>query len=354
METGEPAAVAQTLAPGALAFVPDQGAMGDDSELMTYLLALRSTEPRLRFKVDHIDAGDDIAIASVHMSDTNGARGTSQEFFRVRDDRIVQHWTTATSSTLQHPLITTPKQVNVTYPSHLAIAEITFTPHEEDEYPIDGPTLMVVQRGSVTLTADGASQSLDITTGATTAPGPNDHATAEPGQAILMATHRASVQNDSPEIAVARIATLTEDQQRDPAGYPADRQPPPPAINHASILRSPHTTNNGSATIRPLQFDERSIPAGTWELEMAWAVLGPGASLPLAADDEWALIHVISGPTKNLTPTQDAPEPTNALTNIGDEPLLALVPTTPDFKLDGDTSFSTPSINSYGASRPIW
>jgi hypothetical protein len=40
---------------------------------------------------------------------------------------------------------------------------------------------------------------------------------------------------------------------------------------------------------------------------------------------EWALIQVISGPAKNLAPPQDAPEPPNALINIGDEPLLALV-----------------------------
>ena len=186
METGEPAAVAQTLAPGALAFVPDQGAMGDDSELMTYLLALRSTEPRLRFTIDHIDAGDDIAIASVRMSDTNGARGASQEFFRVRDGRILQHWTTATRSTLVYPLMATPKQVDVTDSGHLAIAEITFSPRENETHPIDGHTLMVVQRGRVTLIGDGSSQILDIPTGAITVPGPNEHAFAGPGQAILI------------------------------------------------------------------------------------------------------------------------------------------------------------------------
>ena len=298
LETGEPAAVAQTLAPDALAFVPEQGAMGDDSGLMTYLLALRSTYPQLRFTVDRIDAGDDIAIASVHMSGTGGARGASQEFFRVRDGRIVQHWTTAPSSMLEHPLITTPQPVNVIQPGHLAIAEITFTPHEEDVYAIDGPALVIVQHGSLTLIGDGASQILDIATGATTVPGPNDRATAGPGQAILMAAYRASVRNDSSDIAVARIATLAEDRQLDPGGYPADRHPPPPAINHASMMRSPHTTAYGSATIRPLAFDDRSIPAGTWDLEIAWAVLGPGASLPLAADGEWALVHVMSGPTR--------------------------------------------------------
>ena len=325
LETGELGAVMQTLAPGALAFVPEHGAMGDESELMTYLLALRSTHPQLRFTVDRIDAGDDIAIASVRRSDTNGARGASQEFFRVRDGRIMQHWSTETRSTLVHPILATPTQVGITYTGHLAIAEITFSPHKSEMHPIDGPALLVVHRGRVTLTGDGSSQILDIPTGASTMPAPNERAPVGPGQAILISRNRANVQNDSPGIAVARIATVVEDHQQSLVNYPADRQPPPPAINHISMLRSSRTTTYGSATIRPLAFDDRAIPAGKWELEIAWAVMGPGASLSFPAAGESALLHVISGPARNLAPPQDAAESPNALINIGEEPLVALV-----------------------------
>jgi predicted SnoaL-like aldol condensation-catalyzing enzyme len=319
LETGNAAEVERTIAPGALAFVPEKGAMGDDSALMTYLLALRSTYPQLRFTVDDIDAGDDIAIASVRMSGTDGARGTSQEFFRVRDGRIVQHWTTAPSSMLEHPLLATPKPVDVAHSGHLAVAEIAFSPHEEDVSAIDGPALLVVQRGRLTLIGDGASQMLDIATGATTVPGPGEPAFAEPGQAIAISANQATVRNDSGEIAVALIATLVEDHQPNPMGYPADRPLPPPAINHASMMRSPHTTAYGSATIRPLAFDDRSIPSGTWEFDVVWVVLGPGASLPLAADGEWSLVHIVSGSAHHLTPAREI------LTNTSDEPILALV-----------------------------
>ena len=48
LETGDASAVSTTLAPGALAFAPEEGVMGQDSGLLTYLLALRSTNPDLR------------------------------------------------------------------------------------------------------------------------------------------------------------------------------------------------------------------------------------------------------------------------------------------------------------------
>ena len=116
METGNASALSSTLAPGALAFAPDEGVLGQDSGLLTYLLALRSTDPELRFTVEQIDTGDDIAIATVRRTGIAGvsvaalpsASETSQEFFRVQDGRIVQHWTTAPASVLQYPLTVPP------------------------------------------------------------------------------------------------------------------------------------------------------------------------------------------------------------------------------------------------------
>lgn len=316
METGDATPVSQTLAPGALAFVPERGAMGDDSQLMTYLIALRSTYPELRFSVERIDAGHDIAIASVRRMDASDASATSQEFFRVRDSRIVQHWTTVPKSALLHPLTVPPMTETIIQSGHLAIAEITLAPDEDALHPIDGPALALVQSGRLTLSGDSFSQILDIATGATVVPGLNESAFAEPGQAISIPTYRAHVRNDGASAAVVRIATLVEDRQVHLIGYPGDRPLPPPALNDASMMGSPRTTAYGSATIRPLAFDERSIPAGTWELEVAWAVLGPGALLPLATDGGRAMAHVLSGSTSHLQ---------NTLTNISGEPILALV-----------------------------
>jgi hypothetical protein len=292
--------------------------MGDDSALMTYLLALRSTHPNLRFTVERIDAGDDLAIASVRQSCPTCPPQTLEEFFRVRDGRIVQHWTTAPSSTLEHPLFATPVTANIFQSGHLAIAGLTFAPHENAFHPIDGPALVVIQRGRLTLTGDGVSQILDIATGATTVPGPNEAASAEAGQAILIAAYRADVRNDSSDLTVALIATLVEDLQPHIMGYPGDRPLPPPAINDVSLVGAQRATDYGSATIRPLAFDDRSIPFGTWEFEIAWVVLGSGASLPRAADGEWSLVHVLSGPTQHLTAARDT------LTNAGTEPILVL------------------------------
>jgi hypothetical protein len=319
LESGSPADVPQSVAPGVLAFLPETGAMGDNSQLLTWLLALRSTDPNLRFTVDHIEAGDDLAIATVRQSCPNCQTRTSQEFFRVRDGRIVQHWTTAPSSTLSHPLIQAPQQVTVTNAGHLAIAEVTFGPQEAEVHAIDGPALVLVQRGRLTLIGDGSSQILDIVTGEVSVPGPGERAHAEPGQAISITANQAGILNDSSEVAIARVATLAKDSRAELAGYPADRPLPPLAINDLSMMRSPATTAHGSATIRPLAFENRSIPPGTWQLETAWTLLGPGASLPESADGEWSLTHVMSGSPQHLTPSQ------GTISNTSAEPILALV-----------------------------
>lgn len=332
LETGDASAVSQTLAPDALAFVPEQGAMGEDSGLLTYLLALRSTVPKLRFTVEGIDAGGDIAIASVRTSgraDASaampGASEISQEFFRVRDGRIVQHWTTAPNSLLVHPLTILPMRIEVIQPSHLAIAELTFPAGQDDSQPIDGPALVIVQSGRLTLTGNGSSQILDLATGGTSVPGPNKSSSARPGQAISIPQDRTFVRNRDSDVAHVRIATLAYDPRQLWESMPGDPQPLPPAPNDTSVMGSDRATVYSAVTVRPLAFDDRRIPAGTWEMEIAWAVLGPGASLPLPADGEGAMIHVISGPAKNLALTQDALELPNALTNNGDRPMVALV-----------------------------
>jgi hypothetical protein len=78
-------------------------------------------------------------------------------------------------------------------------------------------------------------------------------------------------------------------------------------------------------TIRPLAFDHRSIPSGRWELEIAWTVLGPGASLPLATEGEWAIAQIISGSASAIIPGQHDPEMLDTLTNDESVPIVALV-----------------------------
>jgi hypothetical protein len=100
---------------------------------------------------------------------------------------------------------------------------------------------------------------------------------------------------------------------------------PPLAANDASLVGSERVTAFGSVTVRPLEFDDRSIPAGDWELDVAWAVLGPGTSLPLAEDGERAVAHVISGSASHVLPDRQIDGPQDALSNNGNKPALALV-----------------------------
>jgi hypothetical protein len=331
MAMGDAGAVASLLAPGAWAPLPEHGAMGDDSELLTYLIALRSTLPNLRFIVDRIEAGEDLAIATVRRVGTAGspafssAPGTSQEFFRVRDGRIVQHWTTAPGTLLLHPLTVPPIFIDVIQPGHLAIAELSFSPGHNDPQPIDGPALLIVQRGRLTLTGGGSSQIVDMATGTTSAPGTNEPAAARPGQAISIPEYRAYVRNEGSKEAVVRLATLVDDPRQILATIPGDRHPPPLAINDMAMMGSDVTTDYGSVTVRPLEFDDRSSPTGHWELDVAWAVIGPGTSLPWPAAGSRTVAHVISGSASPRTLGQHGAGVLSALTNDAETPALALV-----------------------------
>jgi hypothetical protein len=306
--------------------------MGEDSGLLTYLLALRSTMPQLRFTVERIDASGDLAIASAHISGRTdslaampSASETSQGFFRVRDGRIVQHWTTTPNMGLLHPLSRFPMRFEVNQPSHLAIAELTFPPGKGDPQPIDGPALVVVQRGRLTLTGNGSARILDLATGGTSVPGPNKSAAAGPGQAISIPEARAFVRNSDSDVAHVLIATLAYDPHQIWDSLPGDLQVLPPPTNDMSVMGWDLETVNGAMTVHPLASDDRVIPPGTRELEIAWAILGPGASLPLAADGEWALAHVISGSGNSLPQGQHGDGNPNLLTNDGDKPMVALV-----------------------------
>jgi hypothetical protein len=333
METGNASAVSQIVAPGALAFAPEQGIFGADSGLLTYLLALRTTLPQLRFIVDHIDAGDDLAIAKVRVSGIADAaanvwpraHGTSHEFFRVRDSRIVEHWTTTPGPMLLLPLTSPTMLVEVIQPGHLAIGELSFPPGRLDAQTIDGHALVIVQRGSLTLIGNGSGQILDIKNGAITVPGQDDHVSVGPGQAISVPEYKALVRNSESGIADALVATLVDDPRQVLGTPPGERQPPPPALNDAALIGAQGATTYGDVTVRPFVFDDRSIPAGSWELEIAFAVLGPGASLPIPADGEWAVAHVISNPVSPSPPVQQSADHLSLLTNHSDQPVVALV-----------------------------
>ncbi len=330
METGDASALSITLAPGALASVPEQGIMGDNSALLTYLLALRATHPRLRFSVENIDASGDIAIASVRMSgmaDTPastwlGASGTSKEFFRIHAGRIVQHWTTTPGSVLRYPLTAPPMRVEAFQPGHLAIAKLTISPQHNDPQPIEGPALLLVERGHLTLEGDGSSQIVTISTGATYLPRAKEQGSAGPGQSISIPDHQAFVSNEDSDSTTALIATLVEDAPQILEYLPGFPDAQTTIINDMSPLSTGRTTTNGPVTVRPLAFGQREIPKGMWELEISWVVLGPGASLPLATEGEWAIAQVISG---SATPEQHDPEMLRTLTNDGDKPMVALV-----------------------------
>lgn len=333
METGDASALSKTLAPDVLAFVPEQGIMGEDSSLLTYLLALRATYPRLRFSIEDIDASGNIAIASVRrtgipdtpVSAWPGASGTSKEFFRVHDGRIVEHWTTTPGSVVQYPLTAPPMRIEVVQPGHLAVAKLTLSPPHSDLHVIEGPALVLVERGHLTLEGDGSSQILTIATGETYVPRTNEHGSAGPGQAITILDHRAFVGNEGSESATAHIATLVEDSSQILEHLPGYPDAQTPMINDISTLSALRPTTRGAVTVRPLAFDHRRIPSGPWEIAIGWAVLGPDASLPLSVDDEWAIAQVVSGSASAAIPGQHAAELLNTLTNDEGMPVVALV-----------------------------
>jgi hypothetical protein len=215
--------------------------------------------------------------------------------------------------------------VSVYQPGHLAIAELAFSPGKDDLEPIEGPAIVIVQRGHLTLAGDGSSQILDLPTGAISVPAPLERATAGPGQAIAILDGFARVWNGDSIRATALITTLVENPPPIKEYLPVDPHPSPPPINDTSLLGTNKITVSGAVTVRPLAFDRRAIPNGRWEIELAWVVLGPGASLPLSTEGEWALAQAMSDSVSAVIPGQHGPEMLDTLTNGGNKPVVALV-----------------------------
>ena len=111
--TGDLDEMASVAGASELAVLPEAGAFGEGSELATYLLALRSSNPGLRFVVDDIESSGEVAIARVirasaataGMESSDVAGAASSEFFRVREGRIVEHWKAAAPFTSVHDVI---------------------------------------------------------------------------------------------------------------------------------------------------------------------------------------------------------------------------------------------------------
>ena len=155
--------------PDALTFVPEHGAMGDDSALLTYLLALYDRPHPSFASLSSTSTPATTLPSPACAAQTPDVSATDLTgFFRVRDGRIVLHWSDHSRYRVFHTSPYLQLRVEAHPSGHLAIAELTFP---QDQHELARRSM--AQRSSrpytdvLTLMGDGASQILDIDTGET-------------------------------------------------------------------------------------------------------------------------------------------------------------------------------------------
>ncbi len=289
--TGDLDEMASVAGASTLARLPEEGAFGEGSALATYLLALRSTNPELRFVVDDIESTGDMAIAKVFRvgfatagGESSDAAGVpSSEFFRVRDGRIIEHWEAPAPNTSVHDVIAGDSMLRVDRPGQLVIAELSFWPNANRFVAVPGPGIVMVTGGALELAGNGLTEVIDVESGSrqTVTSGASLVVTA--GQAIFIPRRHAVMRNAFPDSASARIAVVASDEQEVDSGgadrvYESDGTS---GFAHALLGTTETVRGEQGVVIHPLIASRDRIEPGWWTFEFGWILFEPGGRYQL-------------------------------------------------------------------------
>jgi hypothetical protein len=338
LETGDLDEMESFADASGLAFLPEDGAFGDGSELSTYLLALRSSTSKLRFSVDDIETSGEIAIARVNRFDADGASSSgdartgapggtaSSEFFRVRGGRIIEYWSTAPPSSVFHDVTRSESTIRVDRPGQLAIADLTFWPGRSDYVAVPGPGIFIVTGGELDLVGNGVNEVIDVESGRrqTTAPGSALRVTK--GDAIFLPRSHALFRNDSPESATARIAVVASGPPEiTQAGMDRAYENDGTGKFSEALLGSTETVDSVSrVVVHPLTVSQDRVEPGSWDFQFGWSVIDPGGSYQIPNGGGLTEIATISGSVTTVEKSE-LPGSATVLRNDGVRSALVLV-----------------------------
>ncbi len=331
--TGDLDEMASVAGASELDVLPEVGAFGEGSELATYLLALRSSNPGLRFVVDDIESSGEIAIARVSRAgaqtadtESSDAAGvSSSEYFRVREGRIIEHWRAASPLTSVHDVIAEDSMVRIDRPGQLVMADLSFWPNENRYVAIPGPGIVIVTGGALELVGNGLTEVVDLESGRrqTTASGSSLVVTT--GQAIFIPRRQAVLRNVFPENASARIVVVASDEQEITAGggdrvHEADGTS---GFSHALLGTSETVIGAAGVVIHPVITSTIRIEPGWQTFAFGWTLIDPGGRYQIAGG-ELSVTATIAGSVTNMEEGA-SPFSRRMLSNDGNRPALVLI-----------------------------
>jgi predicted ester cyclase/quercetin dioxygenase-like cupin family protein len=265
------------------------GVTADRSGLFRYLQTLHTTEPDLWLTVRDLVAQGDRVAARVQVEGASGtpppglpavtgrAWGTV-DVFRVRSDRIVEHWGDDTGFGFAVPLLVATVPVELPSAKMVEVGRQTYPPGATDRRWVWGPTGMIVEAGALSVAHDEKSTEAATVvraTGERLALPPGNVARLGAGDALILASGSLDeVRNTGATSAVAialwsRPATIPRETNE----APADAIPVVVPRELRAVAPTPGATYEALAGGIPVVFP------GDWAtLAIGRIALAPGAA----------------------------------------------------------------------------
>jgi quercetin dioxygenase-like cupin family protein/predicted SnoaL-like aldol condensation-catalyzing enzyme len=269
LAAGDPAPLADAVAPDFVAHAPTPGFPPDRDGLVRALTALRAAAPGLRLTPTVLLADGDLVVAQVAEASAPGAflglplprlaLWGPVDRFRVADGRVVEHWGTAERGWLD-PVLRAPLRLAPPAARAVTLERRAYAPGAREDARPAGPRVLYLEAGTLTVA---------VSTGASPAAG--TEATLTPGRFVLVPQGAETVlRNAGPTEAVTLEVTTN------PPGRGAAR---PDGVASSPLA-------GGVAT---------PLPVGNAVLSLGRVVLPPGAAIPLHATAGPELLAVEAG-----------------------------------------------------------
>jgi len=281
MESGDLNDAGLQGAPVASPAIPEFGAFGDDSQVSTYLLALRASQPDLRFSIESIDASDEFAAVVVTRTDAmDSSRSVvTEEFFRLENGTIAGYWPTTPDVPHSHSLLAPETTLRLDRHGQLAIVDMAFEPGRAGFVGIPGPGIMVITAGSLDLRGNGVVNVIDIDSKTMDVPDQTETIRIEPGQAIFIPRTFAVVRGSAEGFSSRLFLVLTKPNKPSLEGPDRDFEPGTERGFWTDLLESGTAdTWPGGVIVEPLAVSSEAIEPGTWRFDAGWIVMGAGST----------------------------------------------------------------------------
>jgi hypothetical protein len=296
MQTGDVDDLAPYIEDGLATWESTAPAEAHGQRLLPALLATQSAQPGLRYDIDRIDTEGDLLQAHGQVvspgiqnplwlrRSAHPDRWAFSEAFRVMDDQIVEHAPAGHAGTSFIDLVPPGAQFRVEHGSSIVLSRATITPSDDTtKYAtIPGPGLLLVERGTITVTGNGLIQTIDPGQGRAVDIAPGVVHKVRMGGAIVIPRGNAVVQvSGDREVSLLVISVIP--RRAEPVNGLDRNEGDRDSEGMKEVLQraDPGPQSVWFGAVELLVQGREELAAGWFQMEIGWIAIAPGASASL-------------------------------------------------------------------------